>query len=378
MGGISCSTPKQHQSIPNAVSRTKGKIVMDGTKGRIPVVPYVKPALSSFKSIYASDLKVKRSFPSMEKALQIDSVWMSSFTLPKELIQARFGTRLPSWSGYMEVAHADSGPYDVSEVKFLPFINLDPTNLSCIYTALNFASDQCRKQQLKTCFVTFDQPLFMKATEISTGCPELKQVVPVNHKSYMYNSSDIYVTCCIGEIMSGSGLEDLFATVYAKNSVPQIMSGHSYARAMRAHSLAQQALGVIILKNEIVADSTILAELSSLHQKLMGGEVSCEETRPVACKIRKLYQDKCLELSALNRTAKLWIEYLNQFELVRLFTRAMRCGDWQLYLDSMKAMLPYFHAAAHLPYAKAVHIHLQKMEALEEEMDPFEFENFTR
>ncbi|KAK3923560.1 Tyrosine--tRNA ligase [Frankliniella fusca] len=374
MGGISCSTPKQHQSIPNTVSRTKGKIVMDGTKGRIPVVPYVKPALSSFKSIYASDLKVKRSFPSMEKALQIDSVWMSSFTLPKELIQARFGTRLPSWSGYMEVAHADSGPYDVSEVKFLPFINLDPTNLSCIYTALNFASDQCRKQQLKTCFVTFDQPLFMKATEISTGCPELKQVVVMLGGFHLIMS---YLGC-ICEIMSGSGLEDLFATVYAKNSVPQIMSGHSYARAMRAHSLAQQALGVIILKNEIVADSTILAELSSLHQKLMGGEVSCEETRPVACKIRKLYQDKCLELSALNRTAKLWIEYLNQFELVRLFTRAMRCGDWQLYLDSMKAMLPYFHAAAHLPYAKAVHIHLQKMEALEEEMDPFEFENFTR
>ena len=54
----------------------------------------------------------------------------------------------------------------------------------------------------------------------------------------------------------------------------------------------------------------------------------------------------------------------------------MRSGDWAL--DSMKAMLPMFHAAAHLPYAKAVHIHVQRMESLESVMDIFEFENFTR
>ena len=68
----------------------KGKINMDVSKGRITVIPYVKPAVSSLKSIVASDLAVKKLFPSMKRALEIDSLWMASFSLPKEMIQVIF------------------------------------------------------------------------------------------------------------------------------------------------------------------------------------------------------------------------------------------------------------------------------------------------
>lgn len=33
----------------------------------------------------------------------------------------------------------------------------------------------------------------------------------------------------IGSIMAGSGLEELWQTVYAKNSVPHMMNGHAYS-----------------------------------------------------------------------------------------------------------------------------------------------------
>ncbi|KAE8747077.1 hypothetical protein FOCC_FOCC006215, partial [Frankliniella occidentalis] len=268
MGGISCSTPRPLEPLPFTVPRIKGKIVMDVSKGRIPVITYVKPAISSFKSVFAADLRVKRSFP---KPKFSESPKTKESSAP-----------LPSWSGYMEVAHANSGPYDVSTVEYLPFINLDPTNLSCIFTALNFASDQCEKQKQKHCAVTFDLPLFMKATEISNGCPELKKVIVMLGGFHLIMS----FLGCIGEIMSGSGLEDLFATVYAQNSVPHMMSGHAYARSMRAHSLAQQALSTIILKEAITEDNALLSELASLHKGLMSKENSCEEPLPLANKIR--------------------------------------------------------------------------------------------
>ena len=43
---------------------------------------------------------------------------------------------------------------------------------------------------------------------------------------------------CIGHIMGGSGLDELFKTVYVAGSLPKIMSGNAFARAFRAHLLA--------------------------------------------------------------------------------------------------------------------------------------------
>lgn len=53
----------------------------------------------------------------------------------------------------------------------------------------------------------------------------------------------------IGYIMSGSGLKDLFNTIYAENSVEKMMSGHAYSRAVRAHILCHLALAKVILQS---------------------------------------------------------------------------------------------------------------------------------
>lgn len=41
----------------------------------------------------------------------------------------------------------------------------------------------------------------------------------------------------IGAIMAGSGLKELWETVYAKNNVAHMMIRHAYARSLRAHFL---------------------------------------------------------------------------------------------------------------------------------------------
>lgn len=52
----------------------------------------------------------------------------------------------------------------------------------------------------------------------------------------------------VGYIMNGSGLEDLWATIYASDSVKKMITGHAYARALRAHILTFTALGSLICK----------------------------------------------------------------------------------------------------------------------------------
>ena len=47
--------------------------------------------------------------------------------------------------------------------------------------------------------------------------------------------------------MSGSGLSELFETVYAPNTVPHILSGKAVARAVRGHLLIDIALHVVFM-----------------------------------------------------------------------------------------------------------------------------------
>ena len=77
----------------------------------------------------------------------------------------------------MQVITQHTGIYEVIHLEPLPFINMDPTNLNTLYTALRFAQGECKKQGANACFVTFDQPLFFKASEIVAASDELDNVV---------------------------------------------------------------------------------------------------------------------------------------------------------------------------------------------------------
>ena len=49
-----------------------------------------------------------------------------------------------------------------SSVVFLPMLNFDPTDLSCLYSTLIFLTDQA-KPNSTTPVITFDQPLWWKS-----------------------------------------------------------------------------------------------------------------------------------------------------------------------------------------------------------------------
>ena len=68
----------------------------------------------------------------------------------------------------------------------------------------------------------------------------------------------------VGYIMDGSGLKQLWSTIYAANSVDKMLSGPHFTRALRVHMLTHTALAVLILEQSNLAAT----DTDSVNQNL--------------------------------------------------------------------------------------------------------------
>ncbi|XP_053373150.1 uncharacterized protein LOC123533634 [Mercenaria mercenaria] len=312
----------------------------------------------------------------------------------------------PSWSGFMQMfeSSGDKTYQSKSSITFMPMIDMSPSDDSCIYSTLHFVCDQSAKYGV-TPILTFDQPLFQKATYIincqNEKSPLRKLVLRLGgfHTEMSFLGS-------IGHLMAGSGLQELLEVIYAPNAVVHMMSGKATARALRGHFLVNTALHALIVSklfgieltstpledqepsidigntehgsletydaiietNQRNGDQTLLNDIAVLYDKLEKEEldvpsitqnIAVQSVAGILCEERKK-----LEIS---RTAKLWFMYIDMISILQQFIRAERTGDWILHLSTLKKMLPYFAASGHNLYLKSAYIYLQNMLKLEKE-----------
>ena len=118
-------------------------------------------------------------------------------------------------------------------IEFLCIINVNPNDMQTIYTTIIRAIKGTNKSPA---IITFDLPLFIKASQIVKG-QKLEVVVQLGGfhllKSYLG---------CIGYIMEGSGLAEAMGVVYGPNTVKYILKGAPYSKALRAHFSTDAAL----------------------------------------------------------------------------------------------------------------------------------------
>ena len=139
---------------------------------------------------------------------------------------------------------------------------------------------------------------------------------------------------CIGNLMAGSGLEDILGSAFG--GVPKMLTGKNFPNNVRALRMVVEE----ILRPIICTTS------------------SCDE----------LMED--LEArSARSKTVKLWVDNLIKPVLIMMiFVRAEREGDWLLHLWSVEAMLSYFYAAKHINYARYGLLYLREMQRLPDDI----------
>ena len=168
-----------------------------------------------------------------------------------------FGKPRASWSGTMQLVHRGNHPPKAS-ISFLPMIDMDPTNQTCIYSTLSYVAEHAKKHSA-TPILTFDQPLWWKSFMIVQDEPSespLKNIILMMGGLHTKMS----FVGAIGYIMANSGLRELMETIYAPNTIDHIFSGKAIARATRAHILVNAALNGLLLSH--ILSSPLLEELT--------------------------------------------------------------------------------------------------------------------
>ena len=145
------------QAIPRRETMPSAKVV--GQFGNVPIHIFRKNNESGLQTIAIQDLEAVN--PSNKDVLpsSCDLLWLYG--------KSANIASIPGWNGFMEEA-TEGKPFKRSQILCLPFINAPPNNHDTIFTALLSAAKKCRTLKQKTCFVTFDQPLYIKARYIVT------------------------------------------------------------------------------------------------------------------------------------------------------------------------------------------------------------------
>ena len=91
---------------------------------------------------------------------------------------------------------------------------------------------------------------------------------------------------------------------------------------------------------------------------LINGTLSIQEIdQNVLRRIEEKLEAVKREMSS-QRTAKLWLQYMEMCDILWMFIKSECTGNWQLHLKALSEMLPYFVASGHNLYAKSVYLYL--------------------
>lgn len=285
-------------------------------------------------------------------------------------ISLRFRPCAPNWQGMMHTLFKGCDHPGQSSIVFLPMIDMSSSDKTCIFSTLEYVCNLAAKQNVPP-IITFDQPLFWKASEIVNEAPDNS---PIRDVVLLLGSFHTFMNLlgAIGTLMDGSGLREILETIYGENAVVHMMSGKSVQRAFRGHLLVDQCLTHQIVA-EIIKDEpcfeNVLKELETFFALMETGERDMDSLRKSDCigTIADRLKSKAGELSSHSRTNKLWLNYQQMLGVARELIEADRTGSWKMHLHAISDCLPIFAAAGHRNYLKSGYLYLQKMYSLETE-----------
>lgn len=229
------------KTMSSKIPRIKASLQDLKEIGSVEIIPYFErmPPTTSLFYRKLNKAVIQDSFS------DLDFLWKMSWSKSE--------TIRPGWSGMMQLVQ--HGSYTGKPtVNFLPIIDMNPNDYTCINSTLHFICKNAEKYNASPT-VTFDQPLYWKSRTIIENEPVsscIKGVVICLGGFHMKMS----FLGTIGHIMSGTGLDVALAQVYAENTVIHMLSGKAYARAIRGLFMVDSAL------NSIIMDDILNDELS--------------------------------------------------------------------------------------------------------------------
>ena len=357
MGIIAAVTPKR--DVTSVIKRVSVSAEEIAAVGRINIKQFTSDSGRLGSLVYESLPEA----PKDKHNSMVDLLWKTSLSLRSPR---------PAWAGFMQMIHKGNHPGQAS-VMFLPMIDMKPTDMTCVNSTLHFVSEHARRYGI-TPVLTFDQPLWWKATTIVEGAQEDSPL-----RSVILRLGGFHILMSflgsIGHLMAGTGLQELLEVIFAGNTVAHILSGKAVARAIRCHSLLESVLHTLLLCNVFetklsLSSDNIHVELDAiadLYDDLVSSKTTMQEVESsVVLQALQVKLDTFTEtLGSKYLTAKLWLEYMEMVNIMGAFIRSERTGDWSLHLRTLQDMLPYLAASGHNLYTKSLYVYLKQMIRLE-------------
>ena len=261
MGMIAAVTPKQNTM--RIIPRRSILELNHVEKSKIEIVEYRFANYNCRKVLF-------KPLPSFIKRDQeaADILWELS---------SCFKQKTPSWSGLMHLIHRNHTHPGRSSIYYLPMIDLPPGNKSCILSTLEFIYKEAVKHSVIP-IITFDQPLYWKASEIIANAPDnshLKEIVLLLGCFHTLMN----LLGAVGYLMNGTGLKDILQVIYGENAVQHVLTGKAVQRAIRGHLLVDKCLGQMIvsdLANGMPEFAMLLAESEEQFSLLLKEQISLE------------------------------------------------------------------------------------------------------
>lgn len=367
MGGIKIITPASAVVPSGTINRLKKKPTINelGSYRFLESVTFTKGKNTEWES-----LKVKKfdDIPNKFSVNAVDFAWLFE--------KSTGNIRTPGWHAYMEL-HTPVKEFSMSTIIPQPFSKDPPSQYGTILAVLIDAIKQTEACGQDNTFVTFDQPLWWKAYEIIKSIDPSKD--PYNLRKITLRLGGFHTLMSylgsIGFIMRGSGIEEIFGSIYAENSVQKMLMGHAFSRAMRAHILLQAALIDIIIKNCNYSDSdkNFMAKLEKTNGEDYYKLINSDDF----IRIKDVFINKFEKMKENGPTAQLWLQYIYMIDIAKQFYHAERSGNWKNVVKCTELMLPFFHSSGHYLYAKSCTLHLQDMKELPLKLDPFIYDKFV-
>ena len=99
-----------------------------------------------------------------------------------------------SWNGYLEKL-TKTRSFEISKTNFLEFVNGSPSDYSTLHTGIKRFIHEAKSLNMKICFITYDQPFYIKARDITSALSKELLVIIVEFIIRIYVFYRKYWSC---------------------------------------------------------------------------------------------------------------------------------------------------------------------------------------
>lgn len=259
---------------------------------------------------------------------------------------------VPGWTGFNRILQGRES-VEKSTLYYLPVIEASPTEMTTVNTILAQSVEMADRLQVNSMVLVFDQAIYAKAQQIRWKDEKLTSRLVIRLGEFHTIMSFVGI---IGKRFKAAGLQDIFieSQLIDEGSVNGVMSGHMYNRSMRCHKLMFEALQHLRFEaflNSLPEEQAenINAQIDEVADEFLLDPSHFQHDFEL---LHQQYQKFVENQSAENPTFAFWSSYLEMVQLLLSFIRATRESNWELHLELIRLMVPWFFSYDRMNYAR--------------------------